>query len=150
MRRADGRPSSHLVNSAAENFGLSCVDFRFEPPQSLHNGLEWQGVAVEHLCRQHSLVVLTQGLEQRLIRNQSQAASDALVVMTETAAIEGFLDAQDVAQQLRIAQGLMPDLVISQPRQVVPVAGQALSTGSQARAMALDVNQRSLLPEGAC
>ena len=105
--------------------------------------------AYEHLRRQHRLVVLTQGLKQWLIRNQSQAAGDTLVVMTEAAAVEGFLDTQDVAQQIRIAHGLLPDFLISQPRQVIPVAGQALSTGSQARATAFDVNQRSLLPEGA-
>lgn len=102
---------------------VSPVYLLLKIPQAFDNGFEFQGVAVEHLRRQHCLVVLAQGIQQLLIRNQSQATSDAWVLMTENAAVEGFLDTQDVAQQLRIAHGLLPDFVISQPRQVIPLAG---------------------------
>ena len=102
---------------------VSPVYLPLKIPQAFDNGFEFQGVAVEHVRSQHCLVVLAQGIQQQHIRNQSQATSDAWVVMTETARVEGFLNTQDVAQLLQIAHGLLPDFVISQPRQVIPLAG---------------------------
>lgn len=75
---------------------------------------------VEHLGSQHRLVVLTQGIQQWLIWNQSQATSDTSVVVTETAAVEGFLDAR-----VRRATGRCLGGPVARPRDQPAAPGHA-------------------------
>jgi hypothetical protein len=63
------------LRGIARSAKVKVIDFSLQPAQSFHDGIQRQGLAVEHLCRQHHLVVLAQVLQQWLIRGQSHATS---------------------------------------------------------------------------
>lgn len=120
---------------------MGLIDLLFQAGQPFNNVIKRQDLTIEHQGVQHRLIILPQRIKQRGIWDQPQFPCQTTIVMAEAATKESFLDIQHIPQQRDIIQSLVTDIMVSKPCQIVPMPRQPLSTLTQSRAVAFNMNE---------
>src|SRR5216683_4941668 len=107
--------------------GSVCVDLLCKFANASNYRIEGWRLAVKHSVCNHLLVVASKSLEKRRLRNQTEASRQAGFVVGIGRAKEDVLVLYDIFQKFAIGHGGLPNLVIAEDSEVMPMARLAIS-----------------------
>ena len=121
----------------------------FEGADSFDQRVEFRRVVANDAGAAHVVVVRSQGRELIVVGHETQAAVEAVIVVGVAGVEEHLLVPDDVGEEFAVSQCGPADGVGGKAREIEPVAGEPVGTVGEPAAVAFDMDERRLLPEGA-